>query len=503
MYSDLMLNIDKSFGDFRLTSNIGTSFSDYSADMYGYGGQLQLVPNMFTIGNVSPSAGVPSEGGGDQAIRNVALFASVELGWKRMIYLTATGRNDWNSRLVNSAEPSFFYPSVGLSFILSELVDMGKLVDMLKLRASYTQVGAPVSRIGMTPGTYTEEIKGGVIQPNTIYPFGEFKAERTNSYEFGFSFRGLKGVSAEFTYYRSNTYNQTFLGDMPESSGYTKAYLQAGNVQNKGIEASLGYDRQWSDFNFGTNLVFTTNKNEIIEMVKDYKHPALPYTFDIPEVSKGATILKVGGSINDIYANTFLKKDENGYVYVPATGEYSVEKGDPVFLGRATPDFTLGWNLRFGWKGLSMSALINGRFGGIVTSSTQAIMDRFGVSEDSAIARDNGGVMLPGQGLVDARNYYLLTGASGSSDLMGYYTYSATNVRLQQMTLSYRLPSKLFNGTIRGITLSLIGNNLWMIYNKAPHDPELTPSTGTYGIGNDYFMQPSLRSFGASIKLSL
>lgn len=503
MYADMLINIDKSFGKFRLTSNIGASFSDFRSLMFGYGGKLHLIPNMFTIGNISPSAGVPSEGGGDKAVRNVAMFASLELGWNRIIYLTATGRNDWNSRLVNSAEPSFFYPSIGVSFLLSELVDMGTLVDMLKFRASYTQVGSPVSRIGMTPGTYTEDIKGGVIETNTIYPFGEFKAERTKSYEFGFSFKGFKGVSAEFTYYKSNTYNQTFLGSMPESSGYKYAYLQAGNVQNKGIEASLGYSKNWSDFHFGTNMVFTLNRNEIIEMVKNYKHPNLSYTFDIPEVTKGATILKVGGSINDVYANTFLKKDGNGYVYIPATGEFSLEKGDPVLLGKTTPDFTLGWNLHFGWRGLSISALFNGRFGGIVTSSTQAIMDRFGVSEDSAKARDNGGVRLGTQGIVDANKYYHMVGAQGGSDMMGFYTYDATNIRLQQMTISYKLPSKWFDGVIRGMTVSLLGNNLWMIYNKAPHDPELTPSTGTYGIGNDYFMQPSVRSFGASIKLSL
>lgn len=163
----------------------------------------------------------------------------------------------------------------------------------------------------------------------------------------------------------------------------------------------------------------------------------------------------------------------------------------------------MGWNGNISWKGLNLGFVFNGRFGGIVTSSTQAIMDRFGVSEASAIARDNGGVMIPNQGLYDAKEYYHLIDASGDSSLMGYYTYNATNVRLQQLTLGYRLPSKLFKGWVRGITLTLMANNLWMIYNKAPHNSELTPSTGTYGIGNDYFMQPSLRSFGTSIKLSL
>ena len=243
-------------------------------------------------------------------------------------------------------------------------------------------------------------------------------------------------------------------------------------------------------------------------MVKDYKHPMLPgMTFDIPEVSKdkGRTILKVGGSISDIYASTFMQLDGNGNVYIPETGEIQmVPSKTPVYLGHTSPDFNMGWSHNFDWRGIHLGMVITGRFGGVVTSSTQAIMDRFGVSKASADARDAGGVLIPGQGgRIDTKYYYSLVGANGDSNLAGYYTYDATNVRLQQLTLGYSLPSKLFKGTIKGLTLTLIANNVWMIYNKAPFDPELTPSTGTYGIGNDYFMQPSLRSFGASIKLSL
>ncbi len=498
-YGDVMLNINKVIGDWSITANVGSSFSDYSAQIDGNSGNLQLVPNLFTINNMSEVT--PIEGGGDTPVRNIALFGSLELGWKSMLYLTATGRNDWNSRLVNSAEPSFFYPSVGLSAVISEMVDMGPIVDLLKIRGSFTEVGAPVSRIGLTPGTYTDNISGGVIKPNTTFPYGDFKAERTRSYEFGVSAKVLHGLSLDLTYYKSNTFNQTFIGKMPEGSGYNDVYLQAGNVENRGIEASLGYDHTWGDFSFGTSFVFSRNINEIKEMVKDYKHPLLPdQTFNIPEVVKGATILKVGGSINDIYATKFLKKDGNGYVNIPETGSFTEEVTAPVYLGRTTPDFNLGWNTHFSYRGISLGILFNGRFGGIVTSSTQAILDSYGVSEASAIARDNGGYMLPNQGLVDPKTYYSLV---GDGEHHAYYTYDATNIRLQQLTLSYTMPSKWFKDYIRGLSLTFAGNNLWMIYNKAPHDPELTPTTGTYGIGNDYFMQPSLRSFSFGIKLDI
>ena len=220
----------------------------------------------------------------------------------------------------------------------------------------------------------------------------------------------------------------------------------------------------------------------------------------IPEVLKdnGRTILKVGGSINDIYADTFLKKDSQGYVEVK-DGVYSMEKTDPVYLGKTTPDFNLGWNNSISYKGFTLGFLINGRFGGVVTSSTEAILDRFGVSKASGEARKQGGFMIPNQGLVDAETYYKMVG-TGDYNTSGYYVYSATNIRLQELSLSYTFPDKWFGNVLKGLTLSVVGNNLWMIYCKAPFDPELTPSVGTYGQGNDYFMQPSTRSYAFSIK---
>lgn len=501
-YFDFMANMNKSFGDFNVVANVGTSFSDFKSIERGYGGNLVLVPNLFSSHNIDSSDSKIKELGGDSNVRNVAIFASVEVGWKSMLYLTMTGRNDWNSRLVNSNEESFFYPSIGLSGIISEMVKMPDFVSYLKVRGSYTEVGSPVSKSGLTPGTITTPISGGVLQPTDIYPYGDFKAERTKSYEVGISARFWSRVNLDATIYKSNTYNQTFIGDLPEGAGYKYVYLQAGKVQNKGIEMSLNYTDNYGDFGISSTLTYTINKNEIKEMVKDYNHPLSPEPFNIPEVKKdnGRVLLRVGGSINDIYATRFLKKDNQGFISIPENGEFSLENTDPVYLGKTTPNYMMGWNNTFTYKGFGLSFLINGRFGGVVTSSTEAIMDRFGVSKRSADARDNGGVLIPGQGLIDAQKYYTLIG-TGDSELLGYYTYNATNIRLQELSLSYSFPAKWFKNIIKDLTISLTANNLWMIYCKAPYDPELTASTGTYGQGNDYFMQPSLRSLGFGIKV--
>ena len=500
-YIDAIANINKTFGKFSLAANVGYSYSDYASLTRGYGGNLVLVPNKFSLNNINPSDSKIREGGGDSKVRNVAAFASAELGWRSMVYLTLTGRNDWNSRLVNSSEESFFYPSVGLSGIISEMTKLPSFISYLKVRGSYTEVGSPVSRSGMTPGTITTPIVGGSLKSTDIYPFTDYKAERTKSYEFGLTARFWKKLSFDFTWYKSNTYNQTFIGELPESSGYKAVYLQAGNVENRGVEMALGYNDNFGGLQWNSSLVYSKNVNEIKEMVKDYHHPLSPKPINIPEVSKdnGRVLLKVGGSINDIYARKVLAKDNQGFVNVSPSGGMSLETVEPIYLGKTTPDFTMGWNNNFTYKNFGLSFLINARFGGVVTSSTQALLDRFGVSKASADARDAGGVMIPNQGLYDAKKYYTLV-ATGENDLAGYYTYSATNVRLQELTLSYKFNSKLFNNVIKDLTLSFVATNPWMIYCKAPFDPELTASTGTYGQGNDYFMQPSLKSYGFSVK---
>ncbi len=500
-YIDAIANINKTFGKFSLAANVGYSYSDYASLTRGYGGNLVLVPNKFSLNNINPSDSKIREGGGDSKVRNVAAFASAELGWRSMVYLTLTGRNDWNSRLVNSSEESFFYPSVGLSGIISEMTKLPSFISYLKVRGSYTEVGSPVSRSGMTPGTITIPIVGGSLKSTDIYPFTDYKAERTKSYEFGLTARFWKKLSFDFTWYKSNTYNQTFIGELPESSGYKAVYLQAGNVENRGVEMALGYNDNFGGLQWNSSLVYSKNVNEIKEMVKDYHHPLSPKPINIPEVSKdnGRVLLKVGGSINDIYARKVLAKDNQGFVNVSPSGGMNLETVEPIYLGKTTPDFTMGWNNNFTYKNFGLSFLINARVGGIVTSSTQALLDRFGVSKASADARDAGGVMIPNQGLYDAKKYYTLV-ATGENDLAGYYTYSATNVRLQELTLSYKFNSKLFNNVIKDLTLSFVATNPWMIYCKAPFDPELTASTGTYGQGNDYFMQPSLKSYGFSVK---
>ena len=158
----------------------------------------------------------------------------------------------------------------------------------------------------------------------------------------------------------------------------------------------------------------------------------------------------------------------------------------------------MAWRKDFGWGNFFFGLIISSRIGGIAYSATQAALDYYGVSEASAAARDFGGVMVNGTDLIDAQKWYSVIGAQ--SGLPQYYTYSATNVRLQEASISYTIP-KVKIGGIADVTLSLVGRNLWMIYCKAPFDPESVASVGNYYQGIDNFMTPNARSMGFNVRL--
>lgn len=306
------------------------------------------------------------------------------------------------------------------------------------------------------------------------------------------------------TYYNSNTYNQLFKYELPPSTGYAYAYENAGKVNNWGIELSANLNQKLGPVNWNATLVYSLNKNKIKELLPEYVTDyttgltvKAPTEFTVAGAESYRMILKKGGSMSDIYA-TKLKQDLHGNIQII---DNVIQKDDNVYIkvGSAAPKYNLGFRNNFAWKGLELDFLIDARVGGQVVSATQALMDQFGVSEQSAIARDNGGVPV-NKGTLNAENYYSVV-ASGKTGLLAHYVYSATNVRLREMSLSYALPTTWFKNKVN-MTLSLTGHNLIMFYNRAPFDPELTANTGTYYQGFDYFMPPSQRSFGFGVKLN-
>ena len=502
-YADVMANINKTFGDdWSLQANIGASINNVKSDELSYRGPIQEngLPNVFNVFDLDDTKKRAEKTGWHDQTQS--LFASVEVGWKQMLYLTVTGRNDWASQIAGSSSSSFFYPSVGLSWVPTSLWDLGGALSYLKLRGSIASVGMPFPRY-LTVPTYEYDATNRVWKDKTHYPIGDLKPERTTTYEVGVDARLWRHLSLSASWYRADTKNQTFDPSLPPSSSYTTIYLQTGHVRNTGVELSVGYDNRWGSFRWATNFTYAWNRNEIIELAANAVNPVTgePLNLeklDIKGLGKAKYILKEGGTLGDLYTTSDLRFNDNGYVEVDKSGNLLLtDEGDDIYLGSVFPDHNLAWRNDFSWKGVNLGLLFTARIGGICYSATQANLDLYGVSEASAAARDAGGVLINGREMVDAQKWYQAIGSQ--SGLPQYYTYSATNFRLQELSLGYTLPAKWFRDRMR-MTVSFVGRNLWMIYCKAPFDPEAVASTGLNYQGIDYFMMPSLRSLGFSVK---
>ena len=505
-YGDLMVNINKSFENtLSLQANVGASLSDIQQDVLSNSGPLRndLFANKFTVFQLDDSKAARFQSGYHDQVKS--LFASVELGYKGAYYLTLTGRNDWPSQLAgpNSTQSSFFYPSVGTSFVLSEIFHLPKQIDYLKARASYASVGLPFPRFLANP-TFEWDTALRQWKSKANYPLYNLKPENTTSWEIGLTARFLKHFNLDVTLYHTTTYNQTFNPQISVSSAYSTLYVQTGSVSNKGIELSLGYKNKWGDFGWASNYTFSANRNKINELVRNYVHPETGTVINKDRLDVGGHgqahfILKEGGTLGDLYSLSDIKRDSQGRVYIDNEGKvYTDNNVGDIKLGSVFPKCNMAWRNDFSWKGLNVGLMFSARFGGIVYSATQATLDTYGVSETTAQARDLGYVEVNGGDHINPETWYTTIGSKNG--VPQYYTYSATNIRLQEASIGYTVKkNKLWN--IGDITLSLVGRNLLMLYCKAPFDPEATASTGNYYQGIDYFMTPSTRSIGFNVKV--
>ncbi len=501
-YADIMVNVNKSWQDWSLVANLGASLNDIKTDELRYGGPIQEngLANVFNVFDLDDTKKRASKSGWHDQTRSI--FGSLELGWKKMLYLTLTGRNDWASQLAGSSSKSFFYPSAGLSWIPTGLWDMGAL-SYLKVRGSVASVGMPFPRF-LTIPTYEYDATSKIWKDKTHYPIGDLKPERTLTYEVGLEARLWQDLSINLSWYLADTYNQTFDPQLPPSSSYSTIYLQTGSVRNTGVEASVGYNHTWHGFTWDSNFTFSWNRNEILELAGDAKNPITGEALNLPKLDikalgKAKYVLKQGGSLGDLYTTSAIMGSDKGYIEVDENGNITIDDiGTDIFLGSVFPKYNLAWRNDLSYKGIHLGFLFSGRIGGVCYSATQANLDLYGVSEASADARDAGGVLVNGREWMDAQKWYQAIGSQSGLPL--YYTYSATNFRLQELSIGYTLPRKLFRDKC-SLTISAVGHNLWMIYCKAPFDPEAIASTGNNYQGIDYFMMPSLRSMGFNIKL--
>lgn len=371
-----------------------------------------------------------------------------------------------------------------------------------KIRGSFASVGTAFERYIANP-LFAWNTSIGQWSNLTDFPVYDLKPERTNSFEVGMNMRFLKNFELDVTYYNAKTMNQTFNPELPVGE-YARIYIQTGAVRNQGLELALNYNNTWKDFIWNTGVTYSMNKNKILTLADNAINPITREKFSISSLNMGGLgstrfILKEGGSMGDIYSLMDLKRDANGAVYIDENNSVvteSLEANNYIKLGSVLPKGNLAWRNNFSWKNINVAFLVSARLGGVVFSRTQAVLDNFGVSEASAAARDKGYVSVNGNDRVNPEGWYSVV--AGGTAVPQYYIYSATNIRLQEASIGYTIPRKWL-GNVCDIKVSLIGRNLWMIYNKAPFDPESVASTDNFYQGIDYFMMPSLRNIGFNL----
>lgn len=519
IFADFLLSFNKVFGeDWSVQANFGGSISDMRYDDDATSGPIADgsemfadVPaglaNFFAVQNLStPHLTVMQTGWHEQT---QSLYASADVGFKSTYYLTLTGRNDWPSQLAgpNSHNSSFFYPSVGLSVLLNNFFpNATNILNLWKFRASFASVGSAFNRYIANP-RYQWNADTQSWSVLTQYPMYDLKPERTNSVEVGMNFRLINDISFDVTYYHADTRNQTFNPELPVNQ-YSKIFIQTGSVRNWGMEFAFNYKHTWGDFTWNTGVTYSFNRNKITELADNAVNPVTGENFSMDVLDMGGLgstrfLLKKGGTMGDIYSTIDLVRDSKGAIYIDPDNRVATaqiqDKESYIKLGSVLAKGNLAWNNSFSYKNIGLSFLINARFGGKVFSRTQAVLDYYGVSENSAVARDNGMIILNNGDQVAPQMWYSII--AGGTAVPQYYLYDATNVRLGELIVSYTIPRKWLRN-VCDIKLSLVGRNLWMIYNKAPFDPESVASTDNWYQGIDYFMMPSQRNLGFNINLT-
>jgi len=512
LYTDALLSIDTKMNkDLSLEATLGVTDDrsfDYNTDLSSTNNYGLSLANYFSANNYDLTHPLATDEHEYKAITQSAL-ATVTLGYKGTVFLNATGRNEW----AYTTPDSFFYPSVGLSWVLTNTIGTSNVLSYAKLRASYANVGtAP----GMGANNSFPPYSLNNLQPiagtnpiNSLPYFSgdkvaEVKPERTKTFEIGAQVTLFNQLNVDLAYYDARTSDQIISISAPSGSGAQNFILNGGEIRNFGFEGSISYNASFGDLKWTPALNFSHNSNQIRALSPLYvaDHYVISSADNTRLVATWLTRPKDGkySSFGDYYGRE-VDKNADGSIKTDANGIPVLTPSDDFrYVGNPNPKFLAGFNNSFRYKNINLSFLVDSRFGGQTFSMTETWLDYKGISQRTADARDAGGVVVNGK-KVDAQAYYNAISAGADGAAVPEYTYSATNIRLREITLGYTFP--LVGKTFKNLNIALTGHNVFFFYKKAPYDPEQAISTATNTMGIDGFGIPATRSLGFSIRTTL
>lgn len=503
--SDFLLSYRKVYQKWKFDVNAGGSLRKNSSSANSVNtGQAMVIPNFFTLSNTLLPV-IDYQTKSTEATRS--LYAFGHFSFKDDIYIDISGRNDWSSTLPVD-HSSYFYPSLGISAILSDLIPaFPKWFSFLKIEASGSQVGSGAQPYMLertatfSPGGYN-----GFIILDNVLPDENLKPEISRSYEAGVETRFFDDrLGLDLTVYKTNTFNQLFTVDLPIGSGATSFYTNGGNVQNTGIEAILNATViHTENFRWSFDVNFSANRNKVLK-INDQR----------PKVQVGQITIEQGQPYGNIYGRGFVR-DSAGSVIVGSNGIPEVTPGNTVLIANFNPDWLGSISSTVAYKNLSLSISIDHRQGGTMLSDVNARLYGDGQAQATVKGRDGG--LIFGTNFFANQKAVLEDGhvnnipitaeefwqsMGGRNDIVGeLFSVSATNTRLRSLALTYALPFFKPGMLISNIELSLVGRNLFFIQRASKTvDPDLKIGTGPDNIGISSFTLPTIRSFGVNVKV--
>ena len=473
-------------------------------------GRALLVPNFFAMSNTSaPNAGFDP----GQSSNINSLYAFSTISWKNGLFFDITGRNDWSSTLPENNR-SYFYPSVGMSAVLSDLIpSFPKSISFAKLRMSYAIVGNATKPYALQRDAYFNAGGyNGFLQLSSVLPNPNLFPEKTNSLEMGLDLRFLENrLGVDVTLYKTETKDQIFQLALPVGSGAASYFTNGGDVQNKGIEIVLtATPVRTTNFNWDVTVNFAKNKNTVVK-ISDESPKII-----IPESYFKDFVIEQGAPYGQIYGKGY-QRDANGSVIVGSDGLPLITDGRSVLLANFSPLWTGGIINSFTYKNFSLSFVIETRQGGTMVSQSNAIIDGLGLSERTTQGRDGGLIFgqnffgnekavledgKPNNIAITAEKFWEFVGGR-NSPVAEPFVVSATNTRLRELVIGYSFPRSVVNKLhFADIKISLVGRNLFFIYRASQYaDPDIMLTTDKTSEGYQYFNPPSSRYYGVNLKI--
>ncbi|MDX2305929.1 MAG: SusC/RagA family TonB-linked outer membrane protein [Microscillaceae bacterium] len=513
---DLILNFNKKFGEnFSIRGLLGGNIRRTIIEtIYASTNGGLVVPNLYSLSNSLNPVNPPTETYSQLEVDGV--YANAILGYKSLVFLDLAVRRDVASSLPKSNN-AYYYPSASLSFVFSELIGTNDWLTNAKLRVNYAEVGNTADPY-RTLDVYDKPTAFGSVPLFSIPGTKnnpDLKPERTRSFEVGLEMSFLDArVGFDVTYYKQNTIDQILPAAISTATGYNSKYINAGNVQNQGVELIVfGTPVKAGDFTWTINANWTRNRNKVIELAPGIDNLLLA-TFQ-GGVSINAALNEPYGTIrgqNFVY-------DDNGQKVVLASGFYKRSATSNEIIGNANPDWLAGISNTLSYKNLSLSFLIDIRKGGdifnldlyygLATGASEMTVGNndLGNPIRNSIA-DGGGLIFPGvkeDGTPnDTRVSLVNFGTLGyQRNPAAGFIYDGSYVKLRQLAITYSIPQSIVSkiGLIKGIDISLLGRNLWIIHKNLPYgDPEDTINSGNLQ-GYQGGMYPTTRNFGFNVKL--